>query len=338
MSTAVITIVSGRHRHLENQQRGLRSGTRLPEHYVVVAMDDPEALRLTASGPLSGSACTIHPVPIAVDRGLPLAAARNAGATAALAAGADTLIFLDVDCVPSPSLVQVYSTSVAAESVPALHCGVVRYLGADVDAGAVPAARVVRAGASGQAQPGAGHGHLVPGLAVVLVVVVRRLQPRPGGSSADFTRSTSVTAPKTPTWGTGRFARACTCAGWAAPTPTTSTTRPRVRRSATLPTSSTTQRSSTAAGDSGRCRAGSTPSRNSGWPTTTRSATGGCAPASAVPLTAFTPFPRRWPTRRAPGRSARRPGRRPPASTPHAARAAGSAAHRMAGWSRSRAG
>ena len=148
MSTAVITIVSGRHRHLENQQRGLRSGTRLPEHYVVVAMDDQEALRLTASGPLSGSGCTIHPLPIAVDRGLPLAAARNAGATAALAAGADTLIFLDVDCVPSPSLVQVYSTSVAAESVPALHCGVVRYLGAEVDAGAVPAAQL-----SGPAHP-----------------------------------------------------------------------------------------------------------------------------------------------------------------------------------------
>jgi N-acetylglucosaminyl-diphospho-decaprenol L-rhamnosyltransferase len=148
VSTAVITIVSGRHRHLENQQRGLRSGTRLPEHYVVVAMDDPEALRLTASGPLSGSPCTIHPVAISVDRGLPLAAARNVGATAALAAGADTLIFLDVDCVPSPSLVQVYSTSVAAESVPALHCGVVRYLGADVDAGAVPAA-----GLSGPAHP-----------------------------------------------------------------------------------------------------------------------------------------------------------------------------------------
>jgi N-acetylglucosaminyl-diphospho-decaprenol L-rhamnosyltransferase len=148
MSTAVITIVSGRHRHLENQQRGLRSGTRLPEHYVVVAMDDPEALRLTVRGPLSGSECTIHPLPICVDRGLPLAAARNVGATAALAAGADTLIFLDVDCVPSPSLVQVYSTSVAAESVPALHCGVVRYLGAEVDAGAVPAAEL-----SGPAHP-----------------------------------------------------------------------------------------------------------------------------------------------------------------------------------------
>jgi N-acetylglucosaminyl-diphospho-decaprenol L-rhamnosyltransferase len=156
VNTAVITIVSGRHRHLENQQRGLRSGTALPDHYVVVAMDDPAALRLTASGPLSGSGCAIHPLAISVERGLPLAAARNAGATAALAAGADTLIFLDVDCVPSPSLVQAYSTSVAAESVPTLHCGVVRYLGADVDAGVIPAAELSGAPHPARPSPAAG--------------------------------------------------------------------------------------------------------------------------------------------------------------------------------------
>jgi hypothetical protein len=148
VSTAVITIVSGRHQHLLNQQRGLRSGTRLPEHYVVVAMDDSAALRLTGSGPLAGAAPTIHQMSISVGRGLPLAAARNLGATTALAAGAETLIFLDVDCVPSPSLVEMYSAAVAAEQVPALHCGVVRYLGAEVDAGAVPAGEL-----SGPAHP-----------------------------------------------------------------------------------------------------------------------------------------------------------------------------------------
>ena len=91
MTTAVITIVSGRHDHLRNQQRGLRSGTRLPDHYVVVAMDDPAALQVTVDGPLAGSGCAIHLVRLAADDGLPLAAARNAGATAALAAGADIL-------------------------------------------------------------------------------------------------------------------------------------------------------------------------------------------------------------------------------------------------------
>ena len=139
-TTAVITIVSGRHDHLRNQQRGLVAGTRLPDHYVVVAMDDPGALDQTAAGPLAGSGCHLHLVAVPVDGSLPLAAARNAGAVAALAAGADTLIFLDVDCVPSPPLVDAYTKAVAVEAVPVLHCGVVRYLGPEVDAGDVESA------------------------------------------------------------------------------------------------------------------------------------------------------------------------------------------------------
>lgn len=143
MTTAVITIVSGRHDHLRNQQRGLLSGTTLPEHYVVVAMDDHVALNQTATGPLAGSACQLHPVSVSAAGPLPLAAARNAGAVAALAAGAEILIFLDVDCVPSPSLVDTYSKAVALEAVPALHCGTVRYLGPEVDAGATESTALV---------------------------------------------------------------------------------------------------------------------------------------------------------------------------------------------------
>lgn len=139
MTTAVITIVAGRHRHLRNQQRGLRAGTRLPDHYVVVAMDDPEAIALTLAGPLANSRCALHTVLLPAADGLPLAEARNAGADAALAAGADTLIFLDVDCVPSGSLVDTYCRSVAAEPDRTLHCGVVQYLGPDVDAAVVDA-------------------------------------------------------------------------------------------------------------------------------------------------------------------------------------------------------
>ena len=100
-------------------------------------MDDPAALQLTADGPLAGTGCAIHLIRHPVDDGLPLAAARNAGATAALAAGAEVLIFLDVDCVPSPPLVDTYSKAAGAELVPALHCGVVRYLGPEVDAGEI---------------------------------------------------------------------------------------------------------------------------------------------------------------------------------------------------------
>jgi N-acetylglucosaminyl-diphospho-decaprenol L-rhamnosyltransferase len=133
-TVAVITIVSGRHEHLRNQQLGLAAGSRHPDVYVVVAMDDPPALQLTETGPLAGGRTLIVPVALAVGSGgLPLAAARNAGAMAALAAGADTLIFLDVDCVPSPPLVDVYAKAVAAEADSQLTCGVVRYLDAGFD-------------------------------------------------------------------------------------------------------------------------------------------------------------------------------------------------------------
>ncbi len=131
MTTAVITIVAGRHAHLRNQQRGLRSAACLPDIYVVVSMGDQQALTLTHDGPLAGSGCRILTQLMATDGPLPLAAARNAGALAALTAGADTLIFLDVDCIPSAALVGTYTGSVRAADVRALHCGVVRYLDAD---------------------------------------------------------------------------------------------------------------------------------------------------------------------------------------------------------------
>ena len=134
MTTAVITIVAGRHDHLLAQQRGLLLGTRVPEMYVVVAMGDPLALQLTAAGPIAGSGCVLLMRDVTVDGPLPLAAARNVGAVAALAAGADVLIFLDVDCVPSPPLVAAYDRAVRTEARPALHCGVVQYLDEDVDA------------------------------------------------------------------------------------------------------------------------------------------------------------------------------------------------------------
>jgi hypothetical protein len=134
MTVAVVTIVAGRHEHLTNQQLGLRTGSRLPDVYVVVAMDDSTALQISRTGPLADSGTRVLPLSIAVDdSGLPLAAARNAGAAAALDAGADTLIFLDVDCVPAPQLVASYAGAVAAEQASQLICGVVRYLDADVD-------------------------------------------------------------------------------------------------------------------------------------------------------------------------------------------------------------
>jgi GT2 family glycosyltransferase len=59
---------------------------------------------------------------------LPLARARNAGAQRALRAGADLLIFLDVDCVPGPRLVQRYLQIAADEPGRTVLCGPVAYL------------------------------------------------------------------------------------------------------------------------------------------------------------------------------------------------------------------
>jgi N-acetylglucosaminyl-diphospho-decaprenol L-rhamnosyltransferase len=93
-----------------------------------VAMGDREAIAQTEVGPLADTACQLRTRLLASGGHLPLAEARNVGAAEAIAAGAEVLIFLDVDCIPSASLIDVYEQSVRAASDPALHCGVVRYL------------------------------------------------------------------------------------------------------------------------------------------------------------------------------------------------------------------
>ncbi|GAA2325198.1 galactosyltransferase-related protein [Streptomyces kunmingensis] len=121
MRTAVITLAAGRHAHLMLQQDGLARGTRSPDRYVIVAMADPDIARLTADRRPTAEVITL---PLAEAR-LPLAAARNEGAAHALRAGADLLIFLDVDCVPGPALVSRYAD---AARDGALLCGTVAYL------------------------------------------------------------------------------------------------------------------------------------------------------------------------------------------------------------------
>jgi hypothetical protein len=117
MRTAVITIVSGRHTHLRRQRAGLAAGDRVPEQHVVVAMGDPTIPHETGEGR--------QVVAIPAAGSLPLAQARNTGAEHALAGGADLLVFLDVDCMPSARLVARYE-EVAADG--ALLCGPVTYL------------------------------------------------------------------------------------------------------------------------------------------------------------------------------------------------------------------
>lgn len=121
---AVITPVAGRHEHLRRQRHGLLAGTRPPDLHVVVAMDDPAIRDVLGAHP---------PCPDVVDlpcspRRLPLARARNLGAARALIAGADLLVFLDVDCIPGAQMLQRYAEYASGASAPSLLCGPVAYL------------------------------------------------------------------------------------------------------------------------------------------------------------------------------------------------------------------
>jgi N-acetylglucosaminyl-diphospho-decaprenol L-rhamnosyltransferase len=122
VKTAVITIVAGRRSHLIRQHRGLSLSSREPDAYIVVAMDASTAEWTTEAAP--------HPVVVELPQRssrLPLAAARNLGARRATEAGAELLVFLDVDCIPSPAMLEYYSAA-AASAPDALLSGAVGYL------------------------------------------------------------------------------------------------------------------------------------------------------------------------------------------------------------------
>ncbi|MCE1177976.1 MAG: glycosyltransferase family 2 protein [Micrococcales bacterium] len=106
-SLAVVTIVAGRHEHLRVQREHLRAAHPGLRH-VVVSMGDPGVGEVVGADPCA----RVIQIPVAPE-GLPLARARNVGATAALAEGADLLVFLDVDCVPDPGLPAAYLSAAA---------------------------------------------------------------------------------------------------------------------------------------------------------------------------------------------------------------------------------
>jgi N-acetylglucosaminyl-diphospho-decaprenol L-rhamnosyltransferase len=122
-TVAVVTIAHGRHRHLAGQHSSLAHGSRLPDHYVVVAMDDPDL----ASAEVGG----VHREVVRMARhrlGLPLAAARNRGVARASALGADVVVLLDVDCLAGRDLVASYAEAAAREP-DLVWSGPVTYLG-----------------------------------------------------------------------------------------------------------------------------------------------------------------------------------------------------------------
>jgi GT2 family glycosyltransferase len=155
---AVITIASGRHDHLGQQHQGLARGSTQPHDYFVVAMNDPH---LTSQGP-SRVFTDRGPQPRILHLrstapGLPLAAARNMGAAAAQAAEAELMIFLDVDCIPSPRMLDRYQR--AADTTDRhLLCGPVAYLPPKLPTG-YPTDRLSELAAPHPARPAPLDGH-----------------------------------------------------------------------------------------------------------------------------------------------------------------------------------
>lgn len=124
---AVVTVVHGRHAHLDLQRRGVARSDRLPDDYVVVAVDDPVELSGEERDGGLASVRVVREPGHAL--GLPIAAARNRGAEAALAQGADVLVFLDVDCVPAPGLIAAYEAAASSLELRGdILCGPVSYL------------------------------------------------------------------------------------------------------------------------------------------------------------------------------------------------------------------
>lgn len=124
MRTALVTVVHGRHDHLRRQIRGLQQSSVPPDDHVVIALGDPDIGDVVRS---ADSAARVLDCPCGSR--LPLAEARNRGARAALDGGAELLVFLDVDCIPSEQLLHRYRTVAGeADHRDALLCGPVTYL------------------------------------------------------------------------------------------------------------------------------------------------------------------------------------------------------------------
>ena len=124
MKIAVVTVVAGRHEHLRAQVRGLRGNSVERFDHIVVAMGDNVIADVLAR---TGATATCVEIP--ADGALPLARARNVGASAAIDRGAELLVFLDVDCIPGPGMLERYRWAATAPgNERALLCGPVTYL------------------------------------------------------------------------------------------------------------------------------------------------------------------------------------------------------------------
>lgn len=130
MEVTVCTLTRDRTAHLVNQVRGLLGSTRSPDAHVVAVMggEDPRPEVPATPWPTRFVAA-------GGDGDLPLARARNA---AVAVADTEGVVLLDVDCIPSSTLVASYAH--ALDGFDGILMGGVRYLppGWTVDAEQVP--------------------------------------------------------------------------------------------------------------------------------------------------------------------------------------------------------
>lgn len=138
---SVLTLVRGRADRLRNLMRGLARQT-LPPRELIIAWMQPEP-----APDLPDPGCPVRHLHVPGEP-MPLAAARN---RAAEAARADLLVFLDVDCIPSPTLVDAYAR--AAATTCGLFLGEVLYLPPGATAGDPDPATLDRLGRIHPARP-----------------------------------------------------------------------------------------------------------------------------------------------------------------------------------------
>lgn len=141
MQTSVLTLVRGRRDHLTQLMNGLSRQESKPSEFIIAWMQ-PEPLE-----DLPDPGCPVRHVLVAGDA-LPLAKARN---RAAEAAEGELLIFLDVDCIPSPGLVSAYQAAAASRN--GLFLGEVLYLPAGASRGPLDFAELDRVGVTHPSKP-----------------------------------------------------------------------------------------------------------------------------------------------------------------------------------------
>lgn len=113
---SVCTLYSRRSSHLQNLIQGLIESKMHPLELVIICMND--SLPELPSTPFQINSFTINS-----PHKLPLAAART---KASFIANGEFLIFLDVDCIPHPDLVETFAYHLENED--ALYQGSIRYL------------------------------------------------------------------------------------------------------------------------------------------------------------------------------------------------------------------